>query len=301
MKKIIALLLIFAMCLSFVACENNKKKDDDDDDVKTTKVNKDICSSCFKDMIGEWFDFVYNEETKTNELKIIKVTEDGKLTIDENEYKIKFENCGKNYHNWGCAYDADGNQVYTIDNNCSDENNSNMLIFYGTEGHRDYSCRSMSEYTVIEVTEENWQDYFSPNINETFEESLSLKVYRDTWGEFTGGRIYRTFYLKDYEKYAYGTTLSIEYSYEYGDVYCEFDVDNETVTKYDFTSKEEKIETISMTLGLWDTPEEALNVERGGFSLSKEEMLAGNSKDSWCSNPTEILRMKGLLVIRNDV
>jgi hypothetical protein len=251
-------------------------------------------------MIGEWIVLKYNEETENNEFKTIKVTEDGKLIIDEKEYKIKFSTHGHHEENYGAAYDADGNDIYGVHTRYNEDYHHTLefIVFSDDEYH---TYRSMSEYTIIEITEENWQDYFSTNFNENFEESLSLYVNKNTWGEITDGGIDRTFYLKGYEKYGYDTELDIEYSYEYGNVYCEFDVDNETVTKCDFTSnsEEERVETISMNFNSWGSPED-LNMKSGGFYLSKEEILAGNVQRSWCSNPKKILRMKGWLVIKND-
>ena len=300
MKKIIALLLIFAMCLSFAACDG-KKKGSNDDDVKTTDVNKDICASCFEKMTGEWFLLTYNEETETDELKTVKVTENGKLIVNGNEYTIKFINCEQNSHDNAVAYDADGNQSYAL-NYRLDDNGVHTLDFWATNNYDPQPYRSMKQFTVVELTDGNWKNYFSTNFNETFEEDLFLGIDKDTKGDIDTGWIRRRYMLKNTEKYAYGTTLTMEYSFEFGDVYCEFDVASETITKYDFTKYNDKIDsTIGiMRFASWDIPEN-FYLDIGSVYLNKQELLAGNGQEIGYVSPIEILSMEGWLVIRNDV
>ena len=302
MKKIIALLLIFAMCLSFAACDSKKKdSNNNDDDAKATEVNKDICSSCFKNIIGEWFLLSYNKETEIKELKTVKITENGKLVVDGNEYAIKFVNCGEKSHSNAVAYDADGNSSFAFEYRL-DDNGVHTVDFWSTDGYNPQPYLSMNQFTVVELTNANWKNYFSPNFNETFEEELLLDIYKDNSGNFDTSWIRRRFMLKNREKYACETELKIEYSFEYGDVYCEFDVTNATITKYDFIKYNDEIKT---TIGMlayqsWDIPENFF-LDIGSVYLNKEELLAGSGKETGYVYPIEILSMEGWLVIRNDV
>lgn len=286
MKKVIALLLIFAMCLSFVACNGNNK-------------SSKLCAECKNLLIGEWFSLEekYNEDSNSFDYNLdkISITEDGKLSTDAGEFVVKFGKCNKN-HNF---YTSDKMENYSIDFQLYSGDSSTALLsvsYYddGTwVGHREYY--SMKQYNIVEITEENWQDYFSPDFNESFDITNSLELYKDTWGDITDGYVNRKFQLKDYEKYHYKTSLAIEYSCDFGNVYCEFDAANETVTKYDFTKTSTSEQTATTIL---DNSVQ-FSSRFGSIHLNKEAVFKGNAENS-TDNPIKILRMKGWLVIRND-
>ena len=305
MKKIIALLLILAMCLSFVACDSDKKKDDDDDDdVKTVKVDKTLCASCLEKMKGEWFSIDYDASSEDMVLNTFTITDDGKLIVDGNEYKLKFESCGKDYHNSAGAYDAEGNQIYNLSHNFDyvEDVDQQGIDFWHVENGESRKFRSMSKYTVVEITEENWQEYFSPEINDVFNVEHSLNLDKDEWGEYVSGEIGTYLVLKNHEKYAYDTTLAIEFAYETGKTYYDFDIAEEKVTNYSFTKTEAETqkETVSLQYDDWGS---SVNLRTTFVRtyLNEETLLSGKYEEGWTRNPIEILRMKGWLVIRNDV
>ncbi len=292
------------MCLSFVACDSDKKKDDDDDDVKTVKVDKTLCSVCLEKMKGEWFDIGYDANTEDRVLNTFTITDDGKLIIDDKEYKLKFESCSKEYHNNSYAYDAEGNQIYSLSHNFDYEEDVDQqgVNIWQVENGESRRFRSMNKYTIVEITEENWQEYFSADFNDNFDVNYRFSVDKDTWGEITDGDIYQDFVLKDYKKYSYGTKLAIELSYETGDVYCEFDASEEKVTKYNFKKTETEMRTVTQEIKYMENYNyvDNMNITLGYVYLVKEEVLQGNATESWCENPKEILRMKGYLVIKNE-
>ncbi len=309
MKKIIALLLIFAMCLSFVACNSDKKKDDDDDETTGTKSSNTVCSECMSKYVSEWFflNESYNGDNYEYELKKISITEDGKLITDKGEFTIKFNKCSKSSHgNYHDVVDGDGNKVAYLEQYFySDGINIDKTQIYiswtdGEWGH----YRSLNQYTVVEITEDNWQQYFSTNINDNFDVTYTLNIYKDQWGEIEDGSVDKQLEIKNLEKYAYGSTLTIEYSYDYELVELSFDIDNEVVFVTPLT-KEETTSTTTDTLrydydlsGEENIPQMNLNIDSRWFE--KEDLLQG-TREITLDNPKEILRMKGWLVIRNDV
>ncbi|MBE6803490.1 MAG: hypothetical protein E7528_01155 [Ruminococcaceae bacterium] len=284
MKKIVALFLVFAMCFSFAAC-NSKNK---------------ICSECKEKLVGDWFS-VDESETRTVE-KIITITDDAKLIVDGKTYTLRFD-CGFEHSSKATAYGNDGDWAYEIKFNHDTVNylfDDSIVLQDNKAITKEY--RPMSKYTVVEITEENWQNYFSTDISESFDVNYVLNASKDVWGEYTDGYIYTRTVFKNPENYAYGTELIIEYSYEVGTAHYEFNVAEEKVTNYSFIKTEEETKTITQNIVI-DGDGEASGhqyMEIDNSYLSKEILLNGKCEQIRTRRPQEILRMKGWLVIKND-
>ena len=76
----------------------------------------------------------------------------------------------------------------------------------------------------------------------------------------------------------------------------------EKVTKYNFAKAGKEIKTETQVIEYLENYNYAngMNITNGHVHLEKEEILKGSAEESWCTNPKEILRMKGWLVIKND-
>ena len=306
MKKVVSLLLVFAMCFSLVACgkeaEEKKEKSKKSSNSKTTTeastkdpARKDLCEICLKKYVGEWF-FIENADSDVK-IDIVTITEDGILKNDSGDFKLKFS-CDKNGHGSIYAEDSDGNYIYDL------FDNFDGIFIRSYDPWEEKFYRSTSKYTVVEITEDNWQDYFSSDINETFDTEHELIVNNNEWGEYESGYIKHKLVLKNSEKYANDTTLTFEYSYELEDAYYTFDSANSTVSSYRFIKSygEKHSETVSIYGDKWNEWNESdySKVYVGVHYLSADDLTNGTCESPRTKNPEKILRMKGVLVIKND-
>ena len=307
MKKIIALLLIFAMCLSFVACNGSDKKDNDDssDDKKTSG----LCAECKAALIGEWFyiEEIYNEETHLTDyvLNKISIAENGKLVIDDKEITMNFKNCGKN-HAFNMSI-KDGEWNYWVSFQLHPEGSSEALLSVETSYEGSYvsyeTYRSMNQLDVVEITEDNWKNYFSSDFKENFDFKYDLQVNRDTWGEITYIDLYEIYAIKNVEKYTFGSRLDIEYSYESGRTKYTYNLDEKKVTSAVFEGSDSSLytSTTSFTYYTDYSGEEAVSTMEStlNYASVNRDFYSGVCED-WSENPVEILRMKGWIVMKKD-
>ena len=325
MKKVIALLLIFAMCLPLVACDGEKKSDDDASTEK--KKSNSTCSICAEKNVCEWYNL--NEIRQDNvssaaqeyELITVELTENNTLLLEGNEYKLEYD-CDKNGHK-AKAMDDDGNHVYDLTFYEYDEKNDDqgsrmvykycMNIINASNGnyYTDFVFFPSSMYSVVELTEENWRDYFSTDFFETFELLPSkMTVDKDEWGKITYVTIYEYVGLKNPERFAISSEITMECSTEWGWVTYNLDFENVTATNRRWQKNEE------LTDGAYTAQLSSIYDNSSGkyidfvwnfntIYISGEEKLSANEVTTgapreWNPNPKEILRMKGWLVIKND-
>ena len=281
MKTIIALFLVFAMCFSFVACGGDAQ-------------DEKICLVCMEKYVGEWF-YISDVETPYFDgderiLQTLVIAEDGTIVIEGVEYYIDFE-CHEGYH-YAIMCDENGVMVDDISNNFVLEKDVEKQGIY--VNNKLY--RPISEYTIVEITEENWRDYFSENFSEHFTKSYELKLVTNEWEEVQEGYVEKIYTLKDKEKYSYATELTMEISFTKQSEYYEFDLSKKTITNCIVGKKEDKIyKTTHFTYYPY------MQVQIGSTHLYSDEIRSGQTlEENMVTEPQEILRMKGWLVIKND-
>lgn len=315
MKKIFALFLVLIMSCSFVACNQVDKA------LSDLKKNKSLCSECLEKNVGQWI--CLNEVVDENvdsvseqyEILTLELTENETLVFNENEYKVEYT-C-KNDDHCAVALDADGNSKYKLYFEeyieMSTGNviyvNSMMLATLDDDGWEISGKLFIptSEYTIVELTEENWKDYFSENFHDNFEMTESdVSIKKDEWGKITDVEIYENYKLKNAEQYNLGTVITLEYSYDSGWVTYNFDLEKASATNRRW-KKNDALDGGSQTVTIdyidWADPDEQFIL--GGYPLyihNEDQMNASEitigGQDNWSSNPTKILRMKGWLVIK---
>jgi hypothetical protein len=166
-------------------------------------------------------------------------------------------------------------------------------------------------YSVVELTEENWRDYFSTDFFETFELLPSkMTVDKDEWGKITYATIYEYVGLKNPERFAITSEITMECSTESGWVTYNLDFENVTATNRRWQKNEELTGgacTVQLS-SIYDNSSGKYIDFVWNFNtiyISDEEKLSANeittgAHTEWNPNPKEILRMKGWLIIKND-
>ncbi len=286
MRKIVALFLVFAMCFSFAAC-NSKNK---------------ICSECKEKLVGDWFS-VDEIETGTVE-KIITITDDAKLIVDGKTHTLCFD-CGFKHSSGATAYGNDGDWEYIINFNHDTVNylfDDSIVLKDNKAITKEY--RPMNKYSVVEITEDNWQEYFSPNFKENFDVNYKFDTDKDAWGEVTSVWISEEFTVKNIDKYVYGSNVTLEYSYEVGRMKYDFDASGNKVINTSYTSSDATIhkKTSLLRCDVYSVDEKTTHMDMGinGVRVYKEDISKGTCEGVY-ENPIEILRMKGYLIIKNDI
>lgn len=315
MKKIFALFLVLIMSCSFVACNQVDKA------LSDVKKNKSLCSECLEKNVGQWLclNEVVNENVDSTveqyELLTLELEENETLVFDENEYKVEYT-CDDGEHH-AEALDADGNSKYKLYFGEYEESspgnviyeNSMLLATLDDDGWEISGIRFIpaSEYTIVELTEENWKDYFSETFYDHFEMAESdVLVQKDEWGEITSATIQEYYQLKNAEKYKLGTVIALEFSCDWGWSSYDLDLENTSATNRRW-KKNDELDSGRLTLNLsYDAcPDSKGKFIIGGdrfYHLTEEQLEASEitigGDRNWSFNPTKILRMKGWLVIK---
>lgn len=315
MKKIFALFLVLIMSCSFVACNQVDKA------LSDVKKNKSLCSECLEKNVGQWIclnEVVYenvDSASEQYEVLTLKLTENDTLVFNENEYKLEYT-CKDDFHR-AVAFDENGNSKYALYFeeyiNHSTGNvlyeNSMALNTLNDDGWEISGIRFIpaSEYTIVELTEENWKDYFSENFYDHFEMAESdVLVQKDEWGEITSATIQEYYQLKNAEKYKHGTVITLEFSCDWGWSTYDLDLENTSATNRRW-KKNDELDSGRLTLNLsYDAwPDSKGKFIFGGdrfYHLTEEQLDASEitigGDHNWSFNPTKILRMKGWLVIK---
>ncbi len=180
MKKLMAVLLAMVMSVSLVACggrninpstnEGGETKTTQENEISTTdntdyanELNQILCASV-------WYGMRHGEGSEEE----FTFFDDGHFEKDGSSFTWEFEKYHKdatefltnNAFQTTPNYDA-ARGLYVTDQ---------FLLGYDTDGNlllywRDYFCYNQSQYEMIEIALDNWQDYFELREYQKFEEN----------------------------------------------------------------------------------------------------------------------------------
>ena len=186
MKRIIALAIALVMCIALTACGSSEKEElydkyesiirsleKNDYDKALEKIEKlykkhqestsekESGKDKFKDLVvGEWIISNYaNDEAVGN----ITFTENGECTVGGETYSWKLD---KDYKTWAdFVISKDGDELYKFTLNDRTENENRLMASLWKlkgESENEYvgDFYSLAEYTVIELTADNFLDHF---------------------------------------------------------------------------------------------------------------------------------------------
>ncbi len=232
MKRIIATILALIMCLALVACGNSEKEElyDKYESIirslekhnydkalekieklsskhQSATTEKENDKVNFKSLIvGEWIISCFaNDESMGN----ITFNENGECNIGGETYSWKLE---KYYDTWAeYVISRDGDDIYRVTLNDRTESDESLLVSLWRLGDSEEKHIGdffpLSEYTVLELTTDNFLDYF--------EISERVSVNRNAFNEPTEISVNYYYVLKaEYGRVeADISEVAIEYSY----------------------------------------------------------------------------------------
>lgn len=199
MKKIIALLLVAVMCFSLAACgggndtpstNDNGANNTSQENESSTTDNTDYASELTQLLCEKsaWYGKCHGEGSEEE----FTFFEDGHFEINGSSFTWEFkeylsdasEFLANNAFQTTPNYDA-ARGLYMTDQ---------FLLGYDTDGNlllywRDYFCYNESQYELVEITLDNWQDYFEMREYHKFEEN--------GFGEFEKVTTYYSLVSKD--------------------------------------------------------------------------------------------------------
>lgn len=208
MKRLIALLLAIALCLCLAACGGGDKSSATGDkpsangDKPGQTQGNDPAAGIKEDLLGRWLPHGYTRGENSD--KLADFREDGTVVIGEKTLTWEIVEDSVIYINDG------EDRLYLAEFTAAEDGQPSFLRLYRYKTATTTSvwCEyyKESDYTKLEITAENWQDYF-----EVQEFSTLVK---DAFGEITKIEVYRAFALKD----SYGvvcaqiSNMTVEYS-----------------------------------------------------------------------------------------
>ena len=245
MKKIIALLTVLALCLGVAGCNSNSGGDvpisEEDDgyiDMGGEVNNNDpAMDSGDTEKEGSWAKRIPGEYTGVSILKGMEIPEN--FVLNANKTCTIW---GKNY-TWKLQESNETNAivevfdgktlVYTIHFNLNEEGYSVAHIRSEMEDNKDIlkiSFLNLSEFHVIKLTPENWQDYFEP-----VEE---CRFWHDESGKLSHMTIYTYYLLKEEYRNVceeFSRNIRMNYDIRLIDRMITVDTENETYQWGDIT------------------------------------------------------------------
>lgn len=233
MKRIIALLLAAIMCFSFVACSggNNTPSTNDNDANNTsqetengTTDNTDYASEltqllCEKNV---WYGMRHGKGSEEE----LTFFEDGHFEKNGSSFTWAFKeylpDASEFLTNHAFQtipnYDAARGLYVTDEFLLGYDTDGNLLLYW-----RDYFCYNESQYETIEITLDNWQDYFEIRTHNAFAEN--------GFGEFE--RVVTWYLLVSKEGIVFdenNCNVTFEYAYTIERKPYTIDFENETIT-----------------------------------------------------------------------
>ena len=230
MKKILALLLAAAMCFSLVACGGgNDTPSTNDNDANNTSQETENSTTDNTDYASEltqllceknvWYGMCHgvgNEEEFT-------FFEDGHFEKNGSSFTWTLNEYLPDASEFlaSCAFQTTPNYDAARGLYVTDE----FLLGYDTDGNlllywRDYFCYNESLYELVEITLDNWQEYF--------ELELVVDEWRNADGELAAFEPEMRFHLKENWK-SIAKEMDIVFEYTCTDGYlCKFAYNTET-------------------------------------------------------------------------
>ena len=310
MKKIIALVIALVMCLGLTACGSSEAEELYD---KYEGIINDLESSEFEDAAEKVMELYekYNESTADEKQKLdpeakkyadmlcsewivdeyaeseqpltVSFSEDGKCTVGEAELQWKLR---ESYETWAEFTLKNGDTLlysFTIDT--SEDRVRAVLYDHSSEefGESIAQCFRAEDYTAIEVTVDNFDEYF--------ELVTYTERSENSFGETTSMSVYYSYLLKE----SYGkvndeiSNVAIEYSYlEPRYELASADLDAGTYELGDPAPFDFEEEPYTQTTAMRTD----YNTERYGFSLGSTWIQA-DSERVYVPQLSEILRLAG--------
>ena len=201
MKRLIALLLAMALCLCLAACGGGDKPSADGDKPNQTQGN-DPAAGIKKSLAGKWLPHGYTRGENSD--KLADFREDGTVVIGEKTLTWEIVEDSVIYINDG------EDRLYQAEFTAAEEGQPSFLRLhrFKTATTTTVWCEyyKESDYTKLEITAENWQDYFEVQEFPT--------LVKDSFGEVSKIEVYRALVLKE----SYGAVcpqisdMTVEYS-----------------------------------------------------------------------------------------
>ena len=241
------------------------------------------CAECKKICPGTWQELSSDLERKTMVLQ-----EDGTMTVAGSTYQWRSV----------CAPDA-----HYLD--IEDYGMVKIDPFGATASVIDGTYYKNNNYTFIEITQDNWNDYFSSDFMQNFDLVYSVEntTVGDQWDQKQIQQVHVIAALKCREnltseangKYLYiCDSLIMEYSYETGTQTFTLDSNGEVIPgPVTAESKHRRTDTVNIPPYPWHGPEDC--------NLPFSIQLACNdiSQPVSVQIPKKILRMKGWLIVKD--
>jgi hypothetical protein len=167
-------------------------------------------------------------------------------------------------------------------------------------------CVKNEGYTFVELTVDNWREYFSDNVADVFEIEYRLLAEDRTneWGEVTGTSygVEKYARFKDDDRFAPLMQLTIELDCGYASIYerATIDVATQTITDIQPCEETDIIKGTQTTGFISDT--EGAPFTALGLGQDDNESLSEDSTIvvSLYTLGEKIYRMKGWLVLKNE-
>lgn len=247
MKKLIIGFLLSALCISIVGCENTEKKlyekyktlidalESNDYSTATDEfyaINTD--TNIQEVTYGEWYPLPSYEE---NGIESIAIYKNGDCVLNDHySYTWSLDHVWDNSIELGINTEEKKEFLIRV------YKNPDMGYHYmylervngATTSEIIASFYKAEEYTVIDITEDNWNDYFEP-----FE---TIKVFRTSVGKFSSFNIERGYKLKDeYEAKLRVDISNLTYDHTSTLIHglCTVDIEKETYELGEIKSKNE--------------------------------------------------------------
>ena len=210
--------------------ENNRYENDFGDNIQSGKNElPEEVAERIDVMYGEWKPLYTGDAEK---ITSVSINRDGGFICDEQILSWKYTSEGT-YNNWRCYWfdlfeaDKKAGSFYLIFYDNSDI--EIHLSFEGACNPEDWiELYRPSYYEVIDITMDNWQDYFEVEYSMSFDEN--------EFGEYTNSDISAYFVLKDEYRGRFSDILfcesyeekviesgAVEFAYEYGKKSITFD------------------------------------------------------------------------------
>ncbi len=329
MKKTLALLLAAVLSISLAACGGSESTDRGHQSVETNSKPQTVESSTPKEdsstessakesetesseeesvfeeesqveesqtpeYIQKWIDRMAGTWFAGDETGLVcetfSVSEDAKITINGETYSVKITT----QESWEWAsldlYAEDGTMTYEMRIDLEDDDRLEMSFIYQDNNGPYYR---EDQYDVIEITAENWLDYFE------FGEYISTGT--NAFGEYDGMGVYRHVCVKE----AYKNVVpelsngAVEYSYQWVEKEIIIHPEEQSYTLGADTGSSDEDTQISSFSAIavareGDAVVHSFGFEYGGFFLAVEN-------DSTVDYPVfgEMLRIVGTLYLYN--
>ncbi len=323
MKKLVIGFLVSVLCLGVVGCGSTEKKlyekyktlidaleaedyltavgeiyamaqgndNQKDEEQSEEEKKKAEMEAAMKEVsYGEWRPMPYDEEKG---IESIVMNEDGTCTIngdsfnwlvkDSWENSIRFDINGEANMEYRVRVNKNTDMGYHymyLERMTSDSSSETVASFY-----------KLGEYTVVDITMDNWKDYF--------ETTERIELSRNSFDEVTSFNVHHRYSLKDEYQDRIRTELSevaIEYVYTYVRGMCTVDIENETYELGDITYTSKDRSTSTSTMGSYYIGDDKYSYGFGYSSFYVDEF----PEDEVNYNVDfEMIRMKGQIFLLN--